>query len=136
MPISKITALMRLNTTAAANAKSRVRVMASLNGRQRQLLIDPNVDLAKEEVSLLPAPWIVPLTTPLGSREPSSAFTPANSSYSSSDPDPVPAHDVPLKNRKYGKTHESELRFHAVNTFPLNPVEIRSNSSHIREQAD
>ena len=43
----------------------RARVMVSLNGRQPQLLIDPNVDLAKEEVSLLPARWIVPLTTPL-----------------------------------------------------------------------
>ncbi len=45
----------------------RARVMVSLNGRQPQLLIDPNVDLAKEHVSLLPARWIVPLTTPLGS---------------------------------------------------------------------
>jgi hypothetical protein len=44
----------------------RARVMVSLNGRQPQLLIDPNVDLAKEEVSLLPTPWILPLTTPLG----------------------------------------------------------------------
>jgi vitamin K-dependent gamma-carboxylase len=44
----------------------RARVMVSLNGRQPQLLIDPNVDLAKEHVSLLPARWIVPLTTPLG----------------------------------------------------------------------
>lgn len=43
----------------------RARAMVSLNGRQRQLLIDPNVDLAKEQVSLLPARWIVPLTTPL-----------------------------------------------------------------------
>src|SRR6185369_10621316 len=43
----------------------RARVMVSLNGRQPQLLIDPNVDLAKEEVGLLPARWIVPLTTPL-----------------------------------------------------------------------
>jgi hypothetical protein len=42
--------------------------MASLNGRQPQLLIDPNVDLAKEQVSLLPARWILPLTTPLGSK--------------------------------------------------------------------
>jgi hypothetical protein len=41
--------------------------MASLNGRQPQLLIDPEVDLAKEQVGLLPARWIVPLTTPLGS---------------------------------------------------------------------
>jgi vitamin K-dependent gamma-carboxylase len=44
----------------------RARVMVSLNGREPQLLIDPNVDLTKEEVSLLPARWIVPLTTPLG----------------------------------------------------------------------
>jgi hypothetical protein len=43
----------------------RARVMVSLNGREPQLLIDPNVDLAKEEASLLPARWIVPLTTPL-----------------------------------------------------------------------
>ena len=46
----------------------RAHVMVSLNGREPQLLIDPNVDLAKEEVSLLPARWIVPLTTPLDAR--------------------------------------------------------------------
>ena len=46
----------------------RARAMVSLNGRQPQLLIDPNVDLAKEEVRLLPKPWILPLTTPLSSR--------------------------------------------------------------------
>jgi hypothetical protein len=50
------------------NVEVRAQVMVSLNGRQRQLLIDPNVDLAKKEVSLLAAPWIVPLTTPLGSQ--------------------------------------------------------------------
>jgi hypothetical protein len=50
------------------NVEVRARVLVSLNGRQPQLLIDPNVDLAKEKVSLLPAHWIVPLTTPLGSR--------------------------------------------------------------------
>jgi hypothetical protein len=49
------------------NVEVRARVMASLNGRQPQLLIDPDVDLAKEQMSLLPARWIVPLTTPLGS---------------------------------------------------------------------
>ena len=48
------------------NVEVRARVVASLNGREPQLLIDPNVDLAKEEVSLLPKRWIVPLTTPLG----------------------------------------------------------------------
>ena len=47
------------------NVEVRARVMVSLNGREPQLLIDPNVDLAKEEMSLLPARWIVPLTTPL-----------------------------------------------------------------------
>jgi vitamin K-dependent gamma-carboxylase len=50
------------------NVEVRARVMVSLNGREPQLLIDPNIDLAKEEVSLLPASWIVPLTTPLASR--------------------------------------------------------------------
>lgn len=46
----------------------RASVMVSLNGRQPQLLIDPSVDLTKEQVSFLPARWIVPLTTPLASR--------------------------------------------------------------------
>jgi hypothetical protein len=50
------------------NVEVRARVMVSLNGREAQLLIDPNVDLTKEEVTLLPARWIVPLTTPLRSR--------------------------------------------------------------------
>jgi hypothetical protein len=50
------------------NVEVRARVMVSLNGRQPQLLIDPDVDLTKEQVSLLPARWIVPLTTPLTSR--------------------------------------------------------------------
>ena len=52
------------------NVEVRARVMVSLNGRRPQLLIDPNVDLAKEQVGLLPARWIVPLTTPLGTRGP------------------------------------------------------------------
>ena len=47
----------------------RARVMVSLNGREPQLMIDPNVDLAKEQMSLLPARWIVPLTTPLSARK-------------------------------------------------------------------
>src|ERR1044072_3111076 len=49
------------------NVEVRARAMVSLTGREPQLLIDPNVDLTKEEVGLLPAPWILPLTTPLGS---------------------------------------------------------------------
>ena len=50
------------------NVEVRAHVMVSLNGRQPQLLVDPDVDLAKEQVSLLPARWIVPLTTPLTAR--------------------------------------------------------------------
>jgi hypothetical protein len=50
------------------NVEVRAEVLVSLNGRQPQLLIDPNVDLAKQEVSMLPASWIVPLTTSLSSR--------------------------------------------------------------------
>ena len=46
----------------------RARVMVSLNGREPQLLIDPNVDLTRETMGLLPTRWIVPLTTPLGTR--------------------------------------------------------------------
>jgi len=37
------------------NADVRARVLVSLSGRQPQLLTDSNVDLAKENVSLLPA---------------------------------------------------------------------------------
>jgi hypothetical protein len=51
------------------NVEVRARVMVSLNGREPQLLIDPNVDLAKEKISLFPTRWIMPLTTPIGSRK-------------------------------------------------------------------
>ena len=47
----------------------RAQVMSSLNGRKPQMMIDPNVDLAKERLSLLPARWILPLTTALSDRE-------------------------------------------------------------------
>jgi vitamin K-dependent gamma-carboxylase-like protein len=43
----------------------RARVMASLNGRRPQLLIDPTVDLAQVRRSWVAAPWILPLTEPL-----------------------------------------------------------------------
>ena len=47
------------------NVEVRAHVMASLNGRKPQLLIDPTADLTKERLSLLPARWILPLTEPL-----------------------------------------------------------------------
>ncbi|MDQ3964950.1 MAG: HTTM domain-containing protein [Actinomycetota bacterium] len=43
----------------------RAHVVASLNGRDYQYLIDPTVDLAKQPRTLAPAPWIVPLEEPL-----------------------------------------------------------------------
>jgi hypothetical protein len=43
----------------------RVIALASLNGRPRQLLIDPNVDLAAIDHTIGPAAWIVPLVTDL-----------------------------------------------------------------------
>jgi vitamin K-dependent gamma-carboxylase len=50
------------------NVEVRAKVMVSLNGRQQQLMIDPEMDLTKVEVSLLPARWILPLTTSLETR--------------------------------------------------------------------
>ncbi len=50
----------------------RARANISLNGRPRQLLIDPTVDLTSVDRSLLPAPWVLPLETPL----PAVAFGP------------------------------------------------------------
>jgi vitamin K-dependent gamma-carboxylase len=50
------------------NVEVRARVMASLNGRKPQLLIDPTANLTKERLSLLPARWILPLTEPLPPR--------------------------------------------------------------------
>jgi hypothetical protein len=51
-----------------AQIEIRARVMASLNGRQLQLLIDPAVNLAAQPRTLAPAPWITPLVTPLPTR--------------------------------------------------------------------
>lgn len=47
------------------NVSVRASVLMSLNGRPRQHLIDRNVDLSRVERTLWPAPWILPLTTPL-----------------------------------------------------------------------
>ena len=39
----------------------RARVLASLHGRDRQLLVDPTVNLAAERRSLGSARWVLPL---------------------------------------------------------------------------
>ena len=44
------------------------RIHVSLNGRPPQLMLDPTVDLASQPRTLLPAPWIKPLATPLPTR--------------------------------------------------------------------
>jgi vitamin K-dependent gamma-carboxylase len=46
----------------------RARVSFSLNGRAPELLVDPNVDLAAEKRTLLPARWILPMTAALPKR--------------------------------------------------------------------
>ncbi|WP_419191613.1 HTTM domain-containing protein [Engelhardtia mirabilis] len=43
----------------------RVEALVSLNGREPQLLIDPEVDLVAQPRSLAPAEWIMPLDRPL-----------------------------------------------------------------------
>ncbi len=40
-------------------------IFCSLNGRRQQLLVDPQIDLARQTRSLSPQPWIVPLKEPL-----------------------------------------------------------------------
>jgi vitamin K-dependent gamma-carboxylase len=47
-----------------AGIEIRAKVLASLNGRKPQLLIDPTVDLAQEPRCLGSQPWIVPLREP------------------------------------------------------------------------
>ena len=61
-----------LATAARADGRAgvqvRARVTASLNGREPQLLVDPEVDLAAQPRSLRHASWIVPLYQPLPPR--------------------------------------------------------------------
>ncbi len=47
------------------NVEIRAEANISLNGRERQRLIDPTVDLTTVKRSLKPYPWILPLETPL-----------------------------------------------------------------------
>ncbi len=54
-----------MRTSGQPRVAVRARVMAALNGRKPQLLIDPAVDLAAQPRSLLPSSWIMPLVEPL-----------------------------------------------------------------------
>ncbi len=43
----------------------RVNVTVSLNGRDPEPIVDPNVNLDQEPLNVVPAPWILPFTEPL-----------------------------------------------------------------------
>jgi len=47
------------------NVEVRAKAKVSLNGRSKQYIIDPNIDLTMYNESLRPAKWILPLTKPL-----------------------------------------------------------------------
>jgi hypothetical protein len=51
----------RFRDEGAIHVEVHARAYASLNGRRSQLLIDPNVDLAKQSDGLSPKPWIAAL---------------------------------------------------------------------------
>ena len=55
----------KLPRTGPKPLRVEARVLASLNGRKPQLLIDQNVDLAAQPRTLRHTPWILPLTEPL-----------------------------------------------------------------------
>lgn len=51
--------------TGYENVEVRAKAKVSLNGRRKQLIIDPNIDLTMYNDSLMPAEWILPLTKAL-----------------------------------------------------------------------
>jgi len=54
-----------LRARGHADIEIRVRALTSLNGRRRQDLVDPNIDLTTRHRSIWPADWLLPLTEPL-----------------------------------------------------------------------
>lgn len=58
----------KLPRTGPKPHRIEARVLASLNGRKPQLLIDQNVNLAAQPRTLWHVPWILPLTEPLPDR--------------------------------------------------------------------
>ena len=54
-----------LRERGLTDVQIRVRAMTSLNGRRRQDLIDPDIDLTTRHRRIGPADWILPLTEPL-----------------------------------------------------------------------
>ena len=62
----------RLRAEGRQVVSIRVDARVSLNGRRRQRLLDPNVNLLVEPRSIWPSPWINPLEVPLHERRPES----------------------------------------------------------------
>ena len=58
----------RLRAEGKSVASIRVSARVSLNGRRRQYLVDPEVNLLHEPRTIWPAPWIKPLEVPLHER--------------------------------------------------------------------
>lgn len=58
----------KLEQAGYHDVEIRVRSLVSLNGREPQLLVDPQVDLASEPRNLKHADWILPLNEPLPDR--------------------------------------------------------------------
>jgi len=58
----------RLRSEGKSVASIRVEARVSLNGRRRQHLLDPEVNLLQEPPTLWPATWIKPLEVPLQER--------------------------------------------------------------------
>ena len=79
----------KLPRTGPKPLRVEARVLASLNGRKPQLLIDQNVDLAAQPRTLRHMPWLLPLTEPLRDRSAAAGerqrATPADSDEQSAD---------------------------------------------------
>ncbi len=55
----------QLRDQGYGDVEIRARTMVSLNGREPQVLVDPEVDLTEIRLGLEPVDWIQPLTNPL-----------------------------------------------------------------------
>ena len=58
----------RLRAEGKSVVSIRVVARVSLNGRRRQHMVDPEVNLLQEPRTIWPAPWIKPLEVPLHER--------------------------------------------------------------------
>ena len=70
---------------------------ASLNGRRKELLINPDVDLATQPRTLNPEKWILPLTTPLDVVEDNEESGVQIKTIPTRQPSPSPIRSVPTR---------------------------------------